>query len=181
MPAPAARIRSASVPCGQSSIVMSPERYCFSKALLFPKKLMMSLLTCPDFVINARPPTSSMPALFDTAVKEFSDCGPRFLIACIKVSATPDNPNPALRMVDPDWRSATASSADLKSFDRERSMTGSRGTGWLRYLFCDTMRHLLSRFRAARNCAGSGLPLHIRDGSVRSNREAAGIASMMQN
>jgi len=63
---------------------------------------MMSLLTWPDLVIKASPPTSSIPALFDTAVSECSDRAPRFLIACIRVSATPHRPKPALSTVEPD-------------------------------------------------------------------------------
>jgi hypothetical protein len=41
-----------------------------------------------------------------------------------RIPAVPQSPKPALKMVEPDFKSATASSASLKSFDLVRSMTG---------------------------------------------------------
>lgn len=66
----------------------------------------------------------SIPALFETAVKECKDCDPLSLIAFIIVSATPQRPKPALRIVEPDWRSATAVSAESNSFF-DRSILGA--------------------------------------------------------
>jgi hypothetical protein len=86
IPAPAARIRSANVPCGQSSIAISPDRYFFSRTLLLPRYESTRRLTWPLLVSRARPPLPSCPALFDTAVRECSDSGPRLCNACIRVS-----------------------------------------------------------------------------------------------
>ena len=84
---------------------------------------MISLSTCPVCVIRLNPPSPSMPALFETAVSECNDL-PRARMAFMIVSATPQRPKPALRMVDPDRRSATAVSAESKSFC-ERSFRGA--------------------------------------------------------
>lgn len=130
-PAPAARSLSASVPWGQSSIATFPVKYFCSSALLFPRYDRISRSTWPDLVMTESPPGPEAPALFDTAVSECKDSTPLRCIAPMRVStitqvriaqaasrsedlpAVPQRPNPALRIVDPLWMSATASSASL--------------------------------------------------------------------
>ncbi|KAI6776593.1 hypothetical protein HG530_000538 [Fusarium avenaceum] len=121
MPAPAARMRSARVPCGQSSIANSPVRYFFSSTLLFPRYDKTKRSTWPALVSTANPPLPSTPALFDTAVSEFRESRPRRFRAPIRVSATPQRPNPELKSVEPLLISATAASASLKSLDCPRT------------------------------------------------------------
>jgi hypothetical protein len=59
IPAPAALILSARVPCGQSSMASSPDRYFFSRTLLFPRYESTSRSTWPELVRVARPPFPS--------------------------------------------------------------------------------------------------------------------------
>ena len=125
MPAPPHLSFSAKVPCGVSSMAISPLRYFFSRALLLPKKLQIALLTWPPVMSGESPPPIAVPALFDTAVSECRLSGPRFAKAPMMVSAVPHNPKPALRMVDPDLLSATASSTESKTFRCPRTFVGA--------------------------------------------------------
>lgn len=86
IPLPAARIRSASVPCGQSSTAILPVRYCRSSVLLLPRKDMIIRLTWPFSVRRASPPRPSAPALLDTAVREWRESGPLRRSAAIRVA-----------------------------------------------------------------------------------------------
>lgn len=76
--------------------------------------------------------------------------------------------------------SATASSASLKSFDFERSITGARCDTALMPLLCETNRHVGEDVRAARNCAGSGRREMMREGRAATSLYDVGIASIMQ-
>ena len=87
MPAPPALILSAIVPWGHNSIAISPVRYFFSKALLFPRKERINRSTCPDSTSGERPPPFAVPALFDTAVREWRLSFPLRSIAEMIVSA----------------------------------------------------------------------------------------------
>ena len=108
-----------------------PLRYFCSSFLLLPKYDRMHRVIWPDWVNGDKPPAPAAPALFDTAVRLFNESAPRLCIAVMIVSAVPQRPKPALKITDPDLRSATASSASLKSFDLVRSMTG-----WSSYATC---------------------------------------------
>ena len=90
MPAPAARILSAIVPCGHNSIAMSPPRYFFSKDLLFPRKEIVRRDICPESTSGERPPPPAEPALFDTAVRLLRFSAPLRSIAAIMVSVYDD-------------------------------------------------------------------------------------------
>lgn len=90
----------------------SPFRYFFSRELLPPRKLQMALVIWPDSTRGLRPPPTPVPALLETAVRECRLSGPRLWRALTRVSAVPQRPKPALRRVEPDLMSATASSAE---------------------------------------------------------------------
>jgi hypothetical protein len=96
IPAPAARIRSAIVPCGHSSIAISPDKYFFSNALLFPRKDIIKRLICPDSTNGDSPPPLAVPPLLETTVNPLSDPAPLFLIAAIMVSIPNQNISPPL-------------------------------------------------------------------------------------
>src|SRR4051812_37810729 len=132
MPAPPARMRSAREPWGHSSIAIFPDRYFCSRVLLLPRYDRMHRSTCPDRVSGERPPAPDAPALLDTAVRLVRE-SPRLWRAVMIVSAVPQRPKPALKIVEPDFKSATASSASWNTFDRCRSITG-----WLFLLSCST-------------------------------------------
>lgn len=86
IPAPPARILSAIVPWGHSSIAISPERYLLSKALLFPRKEQINLVSWPDSTNGESPPPFAVPALFETAVNEPSPSFPLRSMAAMMVS-----------------------------------------------------------------------------------------------
>lgn len=159
---------------------MPPLRYCFSSALLLPKKLMINLFTCPLWVRRASPPTLSIPALLDTAVNEFNESVPRLCSAWISVSATPQRPKPALRIVEPDCTSATASSALSNSFDLDRSIVGALSATALMLRICFVNRQCGGATRAARNCEGIGRRAHSRAGKAASSRYDEGRASIVR-
>lgn len=140
MPAPAARMRSANVPWGQSSIANSPVKYFFSNTLLFPRYDRIRRSTWPALVSVAKPPLPSTPALFDTAVSELRESRPLLFSAPIKVSATPQSPKPELSSVEPLLMSATAASASLKSFDPPR--TASAGLDVLNWRAVKLLPHV---------------------------------------
>src|SRR4051794_20266137 len=108
MPAPPARIRSASVPCGTNSTSSSPARYCRSNSPFSPTYDDTILRIC--FVCRRRPrPQSSTPALLETQVRSFT---PRLTSALIRFSGMPQRPKPPTTSVAPSATSRTASSAD---------------------------------------------------------------------
>lgn len=71
---------------------MSPDRYRFSKTLLFPRNERIRRFTCPAFVRTDRPPFPSCPALLDIAVSECRFSGPLLLNAAINVSIPQSQP-----------------------------------------------------------------------------------------
>lgn len=87
MPAPPARILSAIVPWGQSSIAIFPDKYCFSKDLFVPIKERINLSIWPDCTSGESPPPPAAPALFDTAVREWRLSAPLRAMAAMIVSA----------------------------------------------------------------------------------------------
>src|SRR5436853_827126 len=108
MPAPPARIRSASVPCGQNSTSSSPARNCRSNSAFSPTYDETILRICR--VCSSRPrPQSSTPALFETQVRFFT---PRLTNALMRFSGIPQRPKPPTTSVAPSKTSRTASSAD---------------------------------------------------------------------
>src|ERR1700756_5531748 len=108
MPAPPARIRSASVPCGQNSTSSSPARDCRSNSAFSPTYDDTIFRIC--FVCRSRPrPPSSTPALFETQVRFFT---PRFTSALMRFSGIPQRPKPPTTSRAPSGTSFTASSAE---------------------------------------------------------------------
>jgi hypothetical protein len=91
IPAPAALILSAIVPCGQSSIATSPDRYFFSNALLFPRNDMINRVICPDSTSDDNPPPLAVPPLFDTSVRSPRELTPLFRMAAMIVSSSFQN------------------------------------------------------------------------------------------
>jgi hypothetical protein len=89
IPAPAARILSAIVPCGHNSIAISPERYFFSKDLFAPRNESVKRVICPEFTSGESPPPPAAPALFETAVRLLRELIPLLSIAAIIVSGFP--------------------------------------------------------------------------------------------
>ena len=67
---------------------------------------------CPERVSGLRPPSPEEPALLETAVRLLREEMPLSTMAWMSVSAVPQSPKPAERMVLPDWMSATASRAE---------------------------------------------------------------------
>src|SRR5262245_23256543 len=90
MPAPPARMRSASVPCGLNSSCSSPARYWRSNSLFSPTYEEIILAICRVFSSLPRPNWST-PALFDTTV---SPCTPDSHNATIRFSGMPHRPKP---------------------------------------------------------------------------------------
>ena len=86
IPAPAALILSAIVPCGHSSIATSPDRYFFSNALLFPRNDMINRVICPDSTSGDNPPPLAVPPLFETTVRSPRASAPLFCMAAMIVS-----------------------------------------------------------------------------------------------
>ena len=122
MPLPAARILSASVPCGHSSTAILPARYCRSSVLLVPRYDMMMRSTWPFSVRRARPPRPSTPALLDTAVSEWRDSGPRRRNAAISVAAAA-----RARRVEPDRQRQPAVVADrVRALTRDAAQPEAR-------------------------------------------------------
>lgn len=65
---------------------ISPVRYFFSRALLFPRNERIRRLTWPALVRTAKPPLPSWPALLETAVSECRLSAPLRLRAPMIVS-----------------------------------------------------------------------------------------------
>jgi hypothetical protein len=127
---------------------MLPERYFFSRTLLLPIKERVSRLIWFDATRGASPPPVDPPALFEIAVRECKDSDPLLVMAaiivsekkmtsmiscsygvdfrCLNIPAVPHNPKPELRIVEPLFRSATASSALLYTFEAPRTITGAK-------------------------------------------------------
>jgi hypothetical protein len=71
------------VPCGQSSIAISPDKYFFSKNLFVPRKERINRSICPDATRGESPPPPAAPALLETAVRLFRPSFPLRAIAAI--------------------------------------------------------------------------------------------------
>ena len=102
MPAPPARSRSASVPCGLNSTSSCPARYCAAKSLFSPTYEASTLRTCP--VSSSTPsPLPSTPMLLDTMVRSRT---PESRTASIRSTGMPQSPNPPTAI---SWPSASTS------------------------------------------------------------------------
>src|SRR5215468_6889667 len=124
MPAPPARSRSASVPCGHSSTSSWPDRNCCSKILFSPTYDATMRLTWP--CASRRPrPLSVVPQLLETTV--------RFL-TCLRASSRmqfsglPDRPKPPARITAPSVTSCSAACASGKTLFIGYMLT-ARGDG----------------------------------------------------
>src|SRR6478609_8478160 len=109
MPAPAARIRSARLPCGTSSSSISPARYFASNWWLSCCRgnEQMTRRTRPAPMSAARP-TSPLPALLLTTVRSRVPLSTR---ASMSSTGCPAGPKPPMSTVAPSGMSATASIA----------------------------------------------------------------------
>src|SRR5229473_6931989 len=108
MPAPPARRRSLSVPCGFSSTCNSPLRTSCSKSLFSPTYVEIIFLTwrcCSSTPM----PKSSTPALLLTMVRSFV---PLRRTAAMRFSGMPQRPKPPIRMVTPSRILSMAASAE---------------------------------------------------------------------
>src|SRR5690348_4855945 len=113
MPAPPARMRSASVPCGLNSSSSSFERNCRSNSLFSPTYDETIFLICR--VSNNRPrPKPSTPALLEMTVRLFA---PESRNARIRFSGMPHSPKPPDITVMPSRvRPASADFASANTF-----------------------------------------------------------------
>src|SRR5262245_59945851 len=110
MPAPAARMRSESVPCGTSSSSTLPERYASWKWWESTWRGYEQMSLWMRRALNsAAMPTSPFPALLFTIVRSFAPCA---ISASISSSGTPEPPKPPTRMVAPSRTSASAASME---------------------------------------------------------------------
>src|SRR6218665_1894851 len=111
MPAPAARSRSARLPCGTSSSSIRPARYRPSKIWLsaWRGKLQMILRTRPVFSSAARP-VSPLPALLFTTVSSRAPCSIRPSISSVGMPAVP---KPPISTVAPSAMPASASATEV--------------------------------------------------------------------
>src|ERR1019366_3944453 len=107
MPAPPARIRSASVPCGQNSSSSSPARYCLSNSAFSPTydEIIFRIFFFPRRMPR---PQSSTPQLFETHVSPETSLSAS---AAMRFSGIPQRPNPPTTSVAPDGTSWTAFAA----------------------------------------------------------------------
>src|SRR3990170_2510125 len=109
MPAPAARMRSASVPWGTSSSSISPARYALSKCQESLWRGNEHRIFFTRFLpISAASPASALPALLFTTVRSFAPCARSASISC---AGMPALPKPPIMIVAPSGTSASASSA----------------------------------------------------------------------
>src|SRR5690606_4664327 len=108
MPAPAARMRSASVPCGTSSSSSSPARYSPSNTQESAwRGNEQMILRTRRALSRAATPSSALPALLFTTVRSRAPCAIR---ASISSPGTPTPPKPPISTVAPSKMSATAAS-----------------------------------------------------------------------
>src|SRR6185436_5584432 len=122
MPAPPARSRSASVPCGHSSTSSFPDRNSCSKILFSPTYELTIRLTWPCARRTPRP-CSVVPQLFDTIVRSRT---PRRASSRMQFSGLPDSPNPPHRRTAPSPTSCSASRALGKTLFIGCMLTASR-------------------------------------------------------
>src|SRR5579859_7295365 len=107
MPAPPARSRSASVPCGVSSTSSSLARYCRANSLFSPTYELVIREIRPASSSRPRPQPST-PQLFDTTR---SPVAPPASRAAMRVDGMPQRPKPPTARLAPSVMSATASAA----------------------------------------------------------------------
>ena len=109
MPAPPARIRSANVPCGQSSTFTLPERYCSARSGFPPTKLQMTRATW-RFCKSTASPCPWLPQLLLMMVRFLT---PLAAMASMQASALPQRPKPPDMIVIPSCRSPVRASLTL--------------------------------------------------------------------
>src|SRR5262245_11081309 len=110
MPAPAARMRSARLPCGTSSSSISPARYNASKMCESTwRGNEHRILRTRRAFSSAASPVSPLPALLLTMVRSFAPCA---MSASISSAGIPAGPNPPIKIVAPSGTSASASVTD---------------------------------------------------------------------
>src|SRR3954447_11913462 len=108
MPAPPARSRSASVPCGVSSSSISPLRYWRANSLFSPTYEPIARRMRPA-ARSSPSPQPSTPRLLDTISRSVVSLASSARISSI---GTPLRPNPPTAIDAPSGMSATASAAD---------------------------------------------------------------------
>src|SRR5690606_30523214 len=115
MPAPAARMRSAMVPCGTHSSSILPARYASANAAALGF-LRSDERANEQIILRTRPasiswlsPRAPLPALLLTIVSSRAPCSSK---AQIKAVGTPDAPKPPISTTAPSCTPATASCSD---------------------------------------------------------------------
>src|SRR5262245_17188422 len=110
MPAPAARMRSARLPCGTSSNSILPARYKASKMCESTwRGNEHRILRTRLALSRAASPVSPLPALLLTMVRSFAPCA---VSPSISSAGIPAGPKPPIKIVAPSCTSASASATD---------------------------------------------------------------------
>src|SRR6185437_5879066 len=111
-PAPPARIRSTSVPCGTISSVISPAAICFSASVTTPGRAEKQVTRCPIWWLSASMVPVVKPGWPSPLQYTVSPRDPFSPSAEISVDGYRcDRPNPAMPMLAPSSMSATAAAA----------------------------------------------------------------------
>src|SRR5580698_5221569 len=114
MPAPPARIRSTSVPCGTSSSVLWPALICRSASDTTPGRAEKHVTSRPIWWLSASRCAVGNPGWPSPLQYTLSPVGPRSRSAVMSVDGYRcDTPNPATPRLAPSAMSATASAADI--------------------------------------------------------------------
>ena len=111
MPAPPARMRSASVPCGTSSSSIFPARYCSVKARGSAERGNEQIIffTMPASIIAAMPTAAVAGIVVDhRQIVRMPVCHERSISAWISSIGAPEPPKPPIMTVMPSWMPATA-------------------------------------------------------------------------
>src|SRR6185437_10343010 len=112
-PAPPARIRSTSVPCGTISSVSSPAAICFSASDTTPGRAEKQVTRCAIWWLSASRCAVGKPGWPSPLQYTVSPVGPLSRSAVISVDGYRcETPNPAMPTLAPSPMSATASAAE---------------------------------------------------------------------
>src|SRR5689334_18777303 len=175
MPAPPARSRSASVPCGTSSTSSSPDRNCRSNSLFSPTyEPVVRRIRFADSSIPR--PHSSTPQLLLTVSRSVTPASSSASISAVRI---PHRPKPPTASDEPSAMSATASTALPTTLSMPGNLAGGQTgevleTVWRPPFPVDVRRTLAPLRRGAADPCHRALP----DGSLwRTTRNAGGAAA----
>jgi len=125
MPAPPARSRSASVPCGTSSTSSSPERYWRANSLFSPTYEPVTRAMRPAARRTPRPRPST-PQLFETTRRPPAPCACR---ARMRTSGTPPRPKPPTASDAPSTPSRRSRRGGVDRVDADAARAEFQGGG----------------------------------------------------